>query len=147
MERMGQALNGMDALGSLPDGYMISKLRSHFLFECLKENFTAASSLQDKLESLIAQMSESQRLSYLIAKFDFAVKRDSGGRELIQVCASLDDPETRDQEVRALVEGCAECPEARGVILTLESRMPFPEVPQGIVVMPAWEWILRAFGR
>ena len=77
---------------------------------------------------------------------DFAVRGDSGERELIQVCASLDDPETREREVRALVEGCAECPEARGVILTLEARLPFPEVPQGIVVMPAWEWILGGLG-
>ena len=73
---------------------------------------------------------------------DFAVRWDSGEQELIQVCASLDDPVTREREVRALVEGCAECPEARGVILTLESRLPYPEVPPGIVVMPAWEWIL-----
>ena len=31
---------------------------------------------------------------------------------------------------------------ARGVILTLESRLPYPEVPPGIAVIPDWEWIL-----
>ena len=32
--------------------------------------------------------------------------------------------------------------DARAFILTLESRLPFPEVPPGITVKPAWEWIL-----
>jgi predicted AAA+ superfamily ATPase len=74
---------------------------------------------------------------------DFVVTTSAGGRELIQVCTSLDDPETREREVRALEEGRVECPEARAFVLTLESRLPYPEVPRGIRVMPAWEWILR----
>jgi hypothetical protein len=30
------------------------------------------------------------------------------------------------------------------LILTLESRLPYPEVPRGIEVLPAWDWILRS---
>jgi len=73
---------------------------------------------------------------------DFAVTTAMGARELIQVCTSLEDSETREREVRALQEALAEWPDARAFILTLESRLPFPEVPPGITVKPAWEWIL-----
>lgn len=77
---------------------------------------------------------------------DFAVTADSGEGEFIQVCASLDDAETRVREVRALQEACIEYPGARALILTLEARLPYPEVPPEIVVMPAWEWILQKPG-
>jgi predicted AAA+ superfamily ATPase len=74
---------------------------------------------------------------------DFAVTTPEGARELIQVCTGLDDPETREREIRALQEARAECPEAQAFILTMESRLPYPEVPQGIEVLPAWEWIVK----
>ena len=67
----------------------------------------------------------------------------SGERQLIQVCVSLDDPETRERELRALQEARTEFWDARSFILTLESRLPYPEMPAGVAVLPAWEWILR----
>jgi len=74
---------------------------------------------------------------------DFAVTTGSGERQLIQVCISLDDPETRERELRALQEARMEFRDARYLILTLESRLPYPEMPAGVTVLPAWEWILR----
>ena len=74
---------------------------------------------------------------------DFAVTTGSGERQLIQVCVSLDDPETRERELRALQEARTEFRDARSFILTLESRLPYPEMPAGVAVLPAWEWILR----
>jgi predicted AAA+ superfamily ATPase len=74
---------------------------------------------------------------------DFAVTTSEGGRELIQVCTSLDDLETREREIRALREAIAECPGAQACILTMEARLPYPEVSREIEVMPAWDWILR----
>ena len=67
----------------------------------------------------------------------------SGERQLIQVCVSLDDPETRERELRALQKARTEFRDARSFILTLESRLPYPEMPAGVAVFPAWEWILR----
>jgi predicted AAA+ superfamily ATPase len=78
---------------------------------------------------------------------DFAVTTATGARELIQVCVSLDDPETRERELRALQEACTEISDARPLILTLESRLPYPEMPAGVAVLPVWEWILRGSGK
>ncbi len=33
--------------------------------------------------------------------------------------------------------------EMRGPILTLESRLPYPEMPAGVSVLLLWEWILK----
>jgi hypothetical protein len=40
--------------------------------------------------------------------------------------------------------GSARAPSARQTILTLESRLPFPSVPEPINVMPAWRWMFDA---
>ncbi len=74
---------------------------------------------------------------------DFLARYPDGTEQLIQVCTSVDDPETRDREVRALQAAAAEHPRAEQVILTMESRLPFPEVPEPIHVMPAWSWMLQ----
>ena len=78
---------------------------------------------------------------------DFSVKTATGRRELIQVCASLDDDETRKREVRALQEALVECSADRALILTLESRLPYPVMPRGVDVMPAWQWMLSGESR
>jgi predicted AAA+ superfamily ATPase len=73
---------------------------------------------------------------------DFLARYPEGNEELIQVCTSIDDPEAREREIRALEDAATEHPRARQVILTLESRMPFPEVPKPINVLPVWSWML-----
>jgi predicted AAA+ superfamily ATPase len=73
---------------------------------------------------------------------DFLTRHANGESELLQVCASVDSPETLAREVRALESAAVEYPDARRLILTLESRMPFPAVPAGIEILPAWEWLL-----
>jgi predicted AAA+ superfamily ATPase len=72
---------------------------------------------------------------------DFLARFPDGGEALVQVCASIDDARTREREVRALLAASAGHPRARKLILTLESRVPFPETPEGIQVLPAWEWL------
>jgi len=98
---------------------------------------------------------------------DFFAEHADGSRELLQVCASVDDPETLAREVRALeaaeremfsplpakksppkkkaspamVTATSAAPVAKR-ILTLESRIPFPAVPEGIEILPAWQWLL-----
>ncbi|MBL9170600.1 MAG: ATP-binding protein [Verrucomicrobiales bacterium] len=73
---------------------------------------------------------------------DFLARDRSQAAWLIQVCASVDDPATLDREVRALKEAIGEHPGAKPLILTLESRLPQPEVPKPIHLMPAWQWLL-----
>jgi len=72
---------------------------------------------------------------------DFLATHPGGARELIQVCASVDAPETLERETRALAAAATQWPKARRLILTLESRLPFPALPRGMEIMPAWEYI------
>lgn len=74
---------------------------------------------------------------------DFLSREADGGQALIQVSSSLDDPDTLDREVRALQEANAEFHGGRLLLLTAASRMPFPEVPNSIEVLPAWHWMLE----
>ena len=76
---------------------------------------------------------------------DFLVRGADGssGESLIQVCASVDDPDTLAREVRALEDAATEHPRAETLLLTLESRLPFPEVPDKIRLLPAWQWMLE----
>ena len=73
---------------------------------------------------------------------DFLARHADGSEDLIQVCASVDDPETLAREVRALQDAATEHPRARQLILTAESRTPFPAVPHPIQILPAWQWML-----
>ena len=74
---------------------------------------------------------------------DFLARYPDDSEELIQVCASIDDPETCSREVRALQDAGSEHSRAKQFILTLESRVPFPSVPEPITVNPVWSWMSR----
>lgn len=73
---------------------------------------------------------------------DFLARYPDGSEDLIQVCASVDSPETLTRKVRALQEAKSAYPNARQLILTLESRLPFPSVPESIQIFPTWQWML-----
>jgi len=75
---------------------------------------------------------------------DFLARHQDGTEELIQVCASVDDPGTLAREVRALKETATVYPRARQLILTQESRLPFPSVPPSMEILPAWQWMLTS---
>ncbi len=77
---------------------------------------------------------------------DFLARHLDISEELIQVCASIDDPETLAREVRALQDAASLYPRAKQLILTLESRLPFPAVASPIQVLPAWQWMLTEKG-
>ncbi len=77
-------------------------------------------------------------------EIDFRARHLAGGESLIQVAANLDAPETLDREVRALVDAREDYPHADMLLLTLESRLPFPKVPESIRILPAWQWMLDA---
>lgn len=73
---------------------------------------------------------------------DFLARHADGSEELLQVCVSVDDAETLAREVRALQAAAAAYPRARRLLLTLESRQPYPALPPGIEILPAWQWLL-----
>ena len=74
---------------------------------------------------------------------DFRARHLAGGESLIQVAADIDDPDTLEREVRALEDAQVEHPEAELLLLTQESRLPFPSVPDPIRILPAWQWMLH----
>jgi len=65
-----------------------------------------------------------------------------GQSELLQVCADASDPTTAEREFRALIEAGEIYPSARRRLLTLTRDGAPTEVPPGITVQPAYEWLL-----
>lgn len=74
---------------------------------------------------------------------DFLSREADGRQALIQVSSSIDDPDTRSREVRALLEAKEALHADRLLLLTAASRMPFPDTPDSIEVLPAWQWMLE----
>ena len=66
-----------------------------------------------------------------------------GTEDLIQVCANVDDADTLAREVRSFEDAAAAYPRAGQLLLTMESRLPFPAVPSPIRILPAWQWMLE----
>ena len=77
---------------------------------------------------------------------DFLARGAGGAEELIQVCADGSDAVTAERELRALLEAAAVHPRARLRLLTLTRDGAPSEVPRGVVVQPAYEWMLGLDG-
>ena len=73
---------------------------------------------------------------------DFLARGPGGGTELIQVCADASDPVVAERELRALVEAGRWYPHAKKRLLTLTRDGAPPELPQGVTLQPAYEWML-----
>jgi predicted AAA+ superfamily ATPase len=73
---------------------------------------------------------------------DFLARYPAGKEELIQVCASLDDPATRERETRALLEAARQHPRASLHLVSLDIPATFG-IHGKITVHPAWDWLLR----
>lgn len=80
------------------------------------------------------------------SEVDFLARHPAGGEELIQVCASLDDPATREREFRALTEASAIYPRAACSLIVLDTPVA-PNVPPGIMLHRATDWLLDAESR
>lgn len=73
---------------------------------------------------------------------DFLARYPTGKEELIQVCASLDDPATRERETRALLAAAQQHPRATLHLISLNMPAAF-EMPKEITVHAAWDWLLH----
>jgi predicted AAA+ superfamily ATPase len=72
---------------------------------------------------------------------DFLAHYPSGREELIQVCASLDDPDTREREMRALIEAAPHHPGAACSLIALDIPAAL-DIPRGIALHRATDWLL-----
>jgi len=73
---------------------------------------------------------------------DFLARYPEGGMELIQVCADASDPAVAERELRAL-EGAGRLhPGAGRRLLTLNRDGGPSGAPRGVVVEPAYAWML-----
>jgi hypothetical protein len=62
--------------------------------------------------------------------------------DLVQVSATLADPQTRERELRALVEGMRELDVDTSTVVTLNESETI-EIEGGVInVIPAWRWLL-----
>ncbi|HEX9092705.1 MAG TPA: ATP-binding protein, partial [Coriobacteriia bacterium] len=77
---------------------------------------------------------------------DFVV--DSGDRQplVIQVCASLGDPQTRTRELRGAEAAMTSLGVKEATVVTLHESGRF-ETPAGVIdAVPAWRWMLERDG-
>lgn len=72
---------------------------------------------------------------------DFYVRSLAGREQLIQVCASIDQPATLAREIRALQDATADFPRADLLLVTLDQPALF-NIPEGITVIAARDWLL-----
>jgi uncharacterized protein len=73
---------------------------------------------------------------------DFLARSPGGAAELIQVCADSTSAAVAERELRALDEAGRLFPHAGKRLLTLTLDGAPREVPPGIAVQPAYEWLL-----
>ena len=107
-------------------------------------------SIGHALETAVLVELERRRLSITYVRtpagheVDFLARSAGGEAELFQVCADASDPTTAERELRALMEAGAIYPTDRRRLLTLTRDGAPAEVPPGITVQPAYEWMLAA---
>ncbi len=77
---------------------------------------------------------------------DFHAVDATGNALLIQVCADVSVLATLEREIRSLLEARAVHPDAKLLLLILESIPPGISIPDAIEVIPAIQWFLQASG-
>lgn len=73
---------------------------------------------------------------------DFLAITSYQSPELLQVCINVSDAATYEREVRALDAASREFPDAKPLLLTLDSTPPKPPLPAHLIWKPAAEWLL-----
>jgi uncharacterized protein len=74
---------------------------------------------------------------------DFLAEDRMGSRELVQVCADLENPATRQRELRALEEGMQETSCERATLVTLREEGSAEMAGRQVRIVPAWRWLLE----
>jgi predicted AAA+ superfamily ATPase len=77
---------------------------------------------------------------------DFCGESPDGALQLVQVCASLSDPDTRARELRALEAALSEVPARSATIVTLYEEDTLQVAGATVGVVPAWRWLAEGPG-
>lgn len=72
---------------------------------------------------------------------DFLARYPGGRRELIQVCASLENPSVVEREIGGLLSAAVEYPDAELLLVTLNQETQ-KKMPRNIRMIPAVSWFL-----
>ena len=109
---------------------------------------TGRANLGHALETAVRIELERRRLDVTYVRtpggyeVDFLARGVERPPDLIQVCADLSDADTAEREFRALEDAARQWPDATRRVLTIsDGEAPFP-VPDGVIVQPAFEWML-----
>ena len=109
---------------------------------------TGRANLGHALETVVLVELERRRMEVTYVRtpggyeVDFLARRPGEAPELIQVCADLATPEVADRELRALEDAAKVYPKATRRLLTLTRDAIPANVPERVVVQPAYEWLL-----
>ena len=110
---------------------------------------TGRANLGHALETAVCIELERRRLDVTYVRtprgyeVDFLARAADQPPELIQVSAGLSDPDMAEREFRALDDAARQWPEATRRVLTIADReAPYP-APDGVIVQPAYEWMLE----
>ena len=112
-------------------------------------SFRASGDIGHLLETTVCLELRRRRrsLAYVVTRsgyeVDFLSEDSRGARELVQVCAGLEDPATRQRELRALEEGMKETSCERATLVTLREEGTADIAGRPIRIVPAWRWLLE----
>jgi uncharacterized protein len=112
-------------------------------------SFRASENLGHLLETVVflELRRRGRKLAYVATRsgyeVDFLAEDSRGFRELVQVCADLEDPATRQREIRALEEGMQEVSCERATLVTLREEGSLDLGGRPLRIVPAWRWLLE----
>jgi hypothetical protein len=109
---------------------------------------TGRANLGHALETVVLVELERRRMAVTYVRtpggyeVDFLARRPGEVPELIQVCVDLGTAEIAERELRALEDVAKTYPKATRRLLTMTRDAMPGDVPQGVIVQPAYEWML-----
>ena len=80
------------------------------------------------------------------SEIDFVALGPDGGKELVQVCADLSDRKIAEKKLKSLSETKDMGPSVRRLILVLTRGIEPAEIPSGVELLTAGEWLLEQPG-
>lgn len=67
----------------------------------------------------------------------------TGGKNLVQVCWSMDETKTGIRELKALIQAMNETKMTRGIIVNHDKEYLFKEGDKTVLILPAWKYFLE----
>lgn len=74
---------------------------------------------------------------------DFIWFDKTGGKNLVQVCWSMDETKTGIREIKALIQAMNETKITKGIIVNHDKEYLFKEADKTVLILPAWKYFLE----